>query len=588
MKPAITFVLLFFTTLLFSQKEGDTWVIGYSYYAEPRFSIMYLNFTTGELNIEYHIELERSIGETASSVCDSAGSVILTTNGMQIFGKNEEVIIDTIAYDGEKQISYWKWWAPDQSAPLGFPQLGGAVILPVPGKENEFSVLYHLDEWDDIESFRTLQYMEARISLTQGIYHVLYKDSIFSPGNNWYTSTLSATRHANGRDWWIVTFEHDSASYFVYLLDDHGIRLSHEGAIDVDVHSALEQVAFSSKGNYLARISTVSTTAGNLLTLYTFDRCSGQLEKLASIDSGKYGWPGLAFSPSEQYLYVAENWETLLYQYDMRASDIEASKTFVDTFDGFVQPGWFQMRFGPMMQTPDGRIYVVPSAGSSQFLHVIERPDLPAAFCKLEQHSIDLMAQNGRTAPNLPNYRLGPLDGSACDSLGLNNYPVSRWRYEENEDGIPFDIRFTDLSFFEPDVWLWDFGDGFTSNERNPIHTFDPGLYHVCLTVSNEYSSDSSCQWINVMTTSNEEVIVNSGLTIYPNPIDDRFTITSDNKDFQAFSFKFLNIDGALLFQHNNIIVPSTIFIPDIPSGTYMISLKGTSGKEETRLVVKN
>lgn len=45
---------------------------------------------------------------------------------------------------------------------------------------------------------------------------------------------------------------------------------------------------------------------------------------------------------------------------------------------------------------------------------------------------------------------------------------------------------FTDESLGYPDSWLWDFGDGNTSHERNPSHTYaEPGTYEVCLNTWN-------------------------------------------------------------------------------------------------------
>jgi gliding motility-associated-like protein len=46
--------------------------------------------------------------------------------------------------------------------------------------------------------------------------------------------------------------------------------------------------------------------------------------------------------------------------------------------------------------------------------------------------------------------------------------------------------QFTDLSTGNPDEWFWIFGDGNTSNQRNPIHTYQiPGTYTVTLTAYN-------------------------------------------------------------------------------------------------------
>jgi len=46
----------------------------------------------------------------------------------------------------------------------------------------------------------------------------------------------------------------------------------------------------------------------------------------------------------------------------------------------------------------------------------------------------------------------------------------------------PLTIRFTDLSTDNPTTWLWDFGDGATSTEQNPEHTYEQtGRYTVSL-----------------------------------------------------------------------------------------------------------
>ena len=48
----------------------------------------------------------------------------------------------------------------------------------------------------------------------------------------------------------------------------------------------------------------------------------------------------------------------------------------------------------------------------------------------------------------------------------------------------PFTVQFTDLSPSAA-TWLWDFGDGSTSNQQNPSHTFTAqGMYNVTLTIT--------------------------------------------------------------------------------------------------------
>lgn len=58
-------------------------------------------------------------------------------------------------------------------------------------------------------------------------------------------------------------------------------------------------------------------------------------------------------------------------------------------------------------------------------------------------------------------------------------------------DGLT--VSFTDLSTADPGPiieWTWDFGDGTTSSEANPVHTYAvPGEYDVCLTIH----ADGAC-----------------------------------------------------------------------------------------------
>jgi PKD repeat protein len=57
-------------------------------------------------------------------------------------------------------------------------------------------------------------------------------------------------------------------------------------------------------------------------------------------------------------------------------------------------------------------------------------------------------------------------------------------------------VKFTDLTsrlqYWQVISWLWDFGDGGTSTERNPSHSYqNPGLYTVSLKVINDYGEGS-------------------------------------------------------------------------------------------------
>jgi len=77
--------------------------------------------------------------------------------------------------------------------------------------------------------------------------------------------------------------------------------------------------------------------------------------------------------------------------------------------------------------------------------------------------------------------------------------PVAIFRTNSSFGSAPMSVQFTDLSFHNPDSWLWQFGDGQTSTLKNPVHLFtEPGTYSVWLTVTNEIGESSTSRRIYV------------------------------------------------------------------------------------------
>jgi uncharacterized protein (TIGR02145 family) len=57
---------------------------------------------------------------------------------------------------------------------------------------------------------------------------------------------------------------------------------------------------------------------------------------------------------------------------------------------------------------------------------------------------------------------------------------------------LPLSVQFTNRSVGDINSWSWDFGDGGTSSEEDPLYTYDEqGVYSVTLTVSSNIGSDS-------------------------------------------------------------------------------------------------
>lgn len=79
------------------------------------------------------------------------------------------------------------------------------------------------------------------------------------------------------------------------------------------------------------------------------------------------------------------------------------------------------------------------------------------------------------------------IDGTDTPTAGFTASPTT---------GIaPLVSTFTDRSTGVPTQWLWNFGDGTTSVEQNPAHTFsNPGTFSVTLTVTNSKGTATTTQ----------------------------------------------------------------------------------------------
>ncbi len=69
----------------------------------------------------------------------------------------------------------------------------------------------------------------------------------------------------------------------------------------------------------------------------------------------------------------------------------------------------------------------------------------------------------------------------------------ARFTAKPDYGNVPLVVKFTDTSTGTPEAWYWDFGDGTTSAEPDPVHTFTtPGTYDVNLTVTRGMDKDSA------------------------------------------------------------------------------------------------
>ena len=226
---------------------------------------------------------------------------------------------------------------------------------------------------------------------------------------------------------------------------------------------------------------------------------------------------------------------------------------------------------------PDGKIYLNANQGVN-VLHVINQPDNPGTACEFDVRGVKLPTRNAFSLPNFPNYRLGPVDGSTCDTLGIDNIPLAGFRYDVSD----LEADFTSVSWYEPENWSWDFGDGNVSGTVDPVHIFDSsGTYDACLTVSNQYGQDTHCKLVTVdKSTSTSQLLPDNAVTIGPNPVRDVLNLWFDERYADEVSrFEIRDIYGRLVHDNDVYGHQSTpINLGQYAAGTYICVVKNGDG----------
>ncbi len=501
-KLILLLICTFLFSVLYSQNHDFYWPMGYSSFTgDTTFGRTVIDFNT-EPPLVYREDRNPNIDVTVASYCDESGTMICYTNGIKIMNSNHEVMPNGEDFNTGPFVS--------NSIYTGYRVPLSEIFISVPGYPDSL-VLFHVSiDIDDVHGVVGRTFHRSLLLFQENEWSVVYKNNPLLDSVT-LNAEVSAIRHANGRDWWVFCAAESHNRYYYFLFGkDKEIQIEEtELNPEFPVLDAGSYFVFSPDGTRMARYYVT-----NGVYIYDFDRCNGTFTNpvFVPLPNTTLGG-GVSISPNSRFLYVMSNTE--VFQFDLWAGDIAASQETVAVWDGFFYP--FPTTFFLSQLGPDGRVYI-NATNSTRMMHVIQYPDKKGLACEVRQHGLLLPTSNAFTMPHFPNYRLGPLDGSPCDTLGLDNVPVAKYRYEQDTLNY-LQVEFTDLSYYEPAQWHWDFGDNTTSQDTSPVHTFmEAGTYKVCLTVSNVNGEHTFCRTLELGTVSSSEEAQAVDITVFPNP----------------------------------------------------------------------
>ncbi len=407
-KILIIFLVFQFASIVVYPQEiqiDKSWPLGLSGSGNGR-KMCNFNFANG-IPVVDTVFRNQGLYLTVGSVSDSSGRILFSSNGCFLINKDNDTLDNGTGLNPGNCTGIY--------CPDGIPLFDGNLVLPDPGSINRYYLFHQTCDPGSVYP-RELYYSLIDLTLDSGRGSVINKNTIALTGNL-IDGFLTATKHANGRDWWIVQHELYSDRFYFFLLTPVGVLgpyIQNIGPIFNSVGAG--DARFSTDGNFL-----VSGNQYGRLRVFNFDRCSGTIygqQDLIYPYGNQGAW--VEFSANSHYIYLVSYQHII--QYDLLSSNIDSSKTVVAAYDGFMDSSRVTYFFKPQLAI-DGKIYI-SCWGGLPYFHVIEYPDLLGLACQVDQHAIHLPC-NIAVPPNFPNYRLGEISGTSCDSLVTQTQFVS-------------------------------------------------------------------------------------------------------------------------------------------------------------------
>lgn len=417
--PVFFCIELFFSPNAIAQNRNSIWVFGDS--AGIDFSNV-LNPVTLVTNCT-------SRG-SCTSIADSLGNFLFYTGA--------DVGIVTIPGSAfNRKIYNRQFQVMDNGDSINFVGwFNDCMIIPNPSGQNKF-YLFHVSVAYGQPQPHGLFYSEIDLSFNGGLGKVISKNHLLQSG--YFNDATAAVRHGNGRDWWFICkpFYIDvsigtvpSDTFYVYLITPDSIHPPIKQQIGSTKGGGVGNLTFSSKGDKI----NFSCARGGA-EIIDFDRCSGNLSNAVVLDSifdaNELLW-GSAFSPDDSLLYVINaEYPFYFYQIDLATHSLDTIAEITGT-QTVVNRGRSPCS---IRLAPDGKIYMAAAYtdtlgylyypyndscyfAENMYLGVVNNPNVKGLGCNFDNFGFYLGGKRTYWGlPNNPDYELGALAGSGCDTL---------------------------------------------------------------------------------------------------------------------------------------------------------------------------
>lgn len=430
------FTLLLLSLSAHSQGEANIWYFGGN---------AGLDFNSGNPIALTDGQLDTKEG--CATISDSDGNLLFYTDGSTIWNRNHIEMLNGTGLNGHVSSTQ------------------SAIIVPKPADSN----IYYVFTVDEFSAFTNvgLQYSEIDMQLDGGLGGVtaIKNIQLVAPTHE----KVTAVKHSNGIDVWVITHEKDTNNFYTYLVTSSGVNPTPLiTSIGTDSHEQ-GYLKASPDGSKLAIGYSWGGGSGITLELLDFNRTTGEITNVLSFDrSDIFNIYGIEFSQNGDILYVSSS--TRISQFDItQPTIIDILSSITVLYNEVSDNDW-----GALQYAPDNKIYVTRMAEDGfpdlHELSVINNPEVLGVGCDFQ---IDVI----------------PL-GTGIAKLGLPTFNQSYFNVSISHTNVCLGESTAFSLTSTVDSVNWDFGDpssgvNNTSSNENPTHVFTaPGTYNVTATAT--------------------------------------------------------------------------------------------------------
>ena len=472
-KKFLLFIAILVATTSFAQKEAAIW-----YFGEKAG----LDFNSGS---PVSITNGKIItNEGCASISDKNGNILFYTDGSIVYNKSHLAMPNGNGLLGHKSSTQSAIIVPKPNNPYVYYIF--TVDQPLP--DNVDDNLLN----DEDPPNNGLNYSEVDLRLDNGLGDIpTNKKNIhlitYNPENNEEvkfkcSEKITAVQHGDGISFWVIT--HFLDNFYSFKVGNNGVNtipIKSSTSLNVPLGgyltNAIGYLKISPNGKKLAIANSSLKTNNELgpkgetrrntgnVWLFDFDSTTGVIKNGITLISGTNPY-GVEFSAKSKKMYVSVNQYnsdgisvgSSLYQYNLKDNNIINSK--IEIINSQKVAGALQLGIDEKIYRSG---YDISKQGGEK-LSVINNPELDGTDCNYLVDEIDLKGK--KVFLGLPPF---------ITSLFLYSF-----NYEFNCLGSSTHFYFNSTE--KVDSVVWNFGDGFSSTEKDAFHTYlAAGEYKVTL-----------------------------------------------------------------------------------------------------------